>query len=99
MRPRGRTLVCSPQGVNREPSEADPVTLIETAAPGFVVVTQSCDIVRRYEDRRFVVLAPLVKVSESDLPTIKKGYRPAVGGDPWALNGEISRGPRLHDDG
>ncbi|MBI3042748.1 MAG: hypothetical protein HYY78_07975 [Betaproteobacteria bacterium] len=59
-----------------EPSEAEPVSLLEVEVPGFVVVTQSCDIVRRYQDRPFVVVAPLAKVSDSDFPMVAKGYRP-----------------------
>lgn len=43
---------------------------------GFVVLTQSCDIVRRVEDYPFVEVAPLVKVDGERLAEIKALRRP-----------------------
>ncbi len=51
--------------------------LAEQEVQGFVVVTQTCDIVRTCCERPFVELCPLVKVDEQKLREIQKGRRPA----------------------
>lgn len=60
----------------REPTHEEPATLVESEVPGFVVLTQSCDIVRKYKDRPYVSVSPLAQVSDSDLIVIGKGQRP-----------------------
>lgn len=50
--------------------------LVETGVAGFVLLTQSCDVVRSYKDRRYLSVAPLVEVAEGALLEIQKGYRP-----------------------
>ncbi|MHB8255456.1 MAG: hypothetical protein ACYDEV_17650 [Acidiferrobacter sp.] len=51
--------------------------LVETEVSGFIVVTQTCDIVRPCADRPFVELCPLVEVDTDRLEEIKRCRRPA----------------------
>lgn len=51
-------------------------TLEEEEVPGLVVLSQSCDVVRRYKDRPNVAVSPLAQVDDSELLRIAKGYRP-----------------------
>ena len=56
------------------PVETD---LAESGVPGFVVITQTCDIVRPSLDRPFLEIAPLEKVdNEKILKEIQRGKRP-----------------------
>ncbi len=50
--------------------------LAESAVQGFVVVTQTCDIVRSPTQRPFVQVAPLVLVEEPELHDIQRQRRP-----------------------
>lgn len=50
--------------------------LVESEVKGFVVVTQTCDIVRSCKDRPFIEVVPLVEVDEQKLPEIQRGKRP-----------------------
>lgn len=43
---------------------------------GHIVISQTCDIVRRTGGRIFVAVCPLVKVNEQNLSEIRKGRRP-----------------------
>ncbi|MBM3224385.1 MAG: hypothetical protein FJZ47_11350 [Candidatus Tectomicrobia bacterium] len=52
------------------------VDLLESAVSGFVVLTQTCDLVRRCRERPFVEVAPLVEVSEAVAREIERGRRP-----------------------
>lgn len=51
-------------------------SLTESEVLGFAVVTQSCDIVRRWYKRPYVQVAPLVQFDASELQSIKQGRRP-----------------------
>lgn len=51
--------------------------LAEEPVHGFVVVTQTCDIVRSCAERPFVEVCPLVEVDEDRLHEIRRGRRPA----------------------
>ena len=51
--------------------------LAEQNVPGFVVVTQTCDVVRSCTERHFVEVCPLVEVDEDQLAEIERGQRPA----------------------
>ena len=57
-------------------SSGETSDLSEDPVLGFVVLTQSCDIVRSYNDRPYVSVAPLVEVSAKALAECVKGYRP-----------------------
>lgn len=57
--------------------KAGGTTLLESEVEGFVVITQTCDVVREAEKRPYVELAPLVEVSEADLAAIEGLQRPA----------------------
>lgn len=56
----------------------DDVDLVEAEVLGFVVTSQTCDIVRRCMDRPFVEVAPLVEGGER-FDEIAKGLRPNFG--------------------
>ena len=43
---------------------------------GFVIISQTCDIVRRTGGRNFVAVCPLIKVPAGELSDIRKGRRP-----------------------
>lgn len=64
--------------LTREATEgaAAEVDLSESAVHGFVVVTQTCDVVRSCSDRPYVEVAPLVLVDERELHVISRGQRP-----------------------
>ena len=49
---------------------------VQAAADGLVVLTQTCDIVRRCLTRPFVEVSPLVEVEEEIARQIERGYRP-----------------------
>jgi hypothetical protein len=53
--------------------------LAERQVPGFVVVTQTCDIVRSCAERPYVEICPLVEVDDRKLHEIQRGHRPAYG--------------------
>jgi len=71
------------------------VDLAETAVRGFVVVSQTCDIVRSCRERPYIEVAPLVEVKARDLPMIERGRRPRYVGVPGlrdhALVGDLDR--------
>jgi hypothetical protein len=50
--------------------------LAESAVSGFVVVTQTCDLVRSCADRPFLEISPLVSVDAAQLAEIRKLKRP-----------------------
>jgi hypothetical protein len=50
--------------------------LAESEVIGFVVVTQTCDIVRSCSSRPFVEVVPLVEVDQQYLYEIQRGRRP-----------------------
>jgi len=52
------------------------VDLAESEVRGFMVATQTCDIVRSCTDRPFVEVCPLVEVEEEVLQQIERGRRP-----------------------
>lgn len=55
------------------------VDIAETPEAGFVLLSQTCDIIRLWRDRPFVEVAPLVEVDEQILKEIARGYRPRYG--------------------
>ncbi|MFB2923295.1 MULTISPECIES: hypothetical protein [Aerosakkonema] len=57
-------------------AEASNLDLVEIEVRGFVVVTQTCDIVRPCSSRPFVEVVPLVEVDEQDLHEIQRSRRP-----------------------
>lgn len=44
--------------------------------PGYCVISQTCDIVRKVGDRPFIHIAPLVKLSDDDFQNFRKGSSP-----------------------
>jgi hypothetical protein len=63
-------------GAGRVAAEAG-ADLAEQEVLGFVVVTQTCDVVRSCAERPFVELCPLVEVDDERLHEIQRGRRPA----------------------
>lgn len=53
--------------------------LRETPVAGLVVVTQSCDVVRKSEERPFVEVSPLVALAPDDFDLAARGRRPKYG--------------------
>ncbi|NOT27355.1 MAG: hypothetical protein HOP16_14785 [Acidobacteria bacterium] len=51
--------------------------LVEEEVPGFVVVTQTCDVVRTCAARPYVEVSPLIEVPNDFLNEVKRGRRPA----------------------
>lgn len=51
--------------------------LVSTAVRGFVVVTQTCDMVRSCLARPFAQVVPLVEVSQTVLHEVQRGRRPS----------------------
>lgn len=60
----------------RAANEGEPETLMESEVPGFAIISQSCDVVRKYKDRPYVSVASLTEVSDDNLAQIVNGYRP-----------------------
>ncbi len=56
---------------------AENLDTAEAQAPGFMVVTQTCDIVRSCADRPFIELCPLVEVPPTQMRQIERHRRPA----------------------
>lgn len=48
----------------------------EAEVRGFAILTQTCDLVRRCDDRPFAHVSPLVEVDAERLNEIRRGYRP-----------------------
>lgn len=57
-------------------NETEPATLVELEVPGFAVISQSCDVVRKHKDRPYVSVASLTQVADDHLEQIISGYRP-----------------------
>lgn len=68
-----------------ESIEGDDIQAVTSETAGLVVVTQTCDIVRKCTERPYVEVAPLVKVSAEHLREVQRGRRPAYATLP-ALN-------------
>ena len=51
----------------------------DTLVRGFVVLTQTCDVVRSCVDRPFAEVSPLVEVDDKVLREIERGRRPSYG--------------------
>lgn len=68
---------------------ADGVDILETPEAGFVVLSQTCDIVRSWRDRPYIVVAPLVKVDSATLWGAARGYRPRYAFVPEVASREL----------
>ena len=53
------------------------IAILEGAAPGFIVVTQTCDLVRGCRERPYVELAPLVEGDAAFVADVKGLRRPS----------------------
>ena len=61
---------------HEQPDTTSP-QLLENEVEGFVILTQSCDVVRKWLGRPFVTVSPLVAVDDpKDLSRIKRGQVP-----------------------
>jgi hypothetical protein len=52
------------------------VDLAESLVAGLVVLTQTCDVVRRCAERPYVEVAPLVEIEPKDRVMVERGRRP-----------------------
>ena len=71
-----RTDTTSPLTEAGATAASDSASAAETETIGFMVVTQTCDIVRGCGERPFIEVSPLVEVPESALHEIERGHRP-----------------------
>jgi hypothetical protein len=70
---------CDPKRPLTEESEeaaTEEIDLTEVPIPGFVVITQTCDIVRSCQERPFIEVSPLFEVDQQRLLEIQKAKRP-----------------------
>jgi len=82
-----------------DPDHVDPAAtalqIMEEITRGFVVVSQTCDIVRDCSQRPFVEVCPLIEVSASSLREIRRQRRPSLlyipGLQNAALVGDLDR--------
>jgi hypothetical protein len=65
-----------PLTIENQDTESDDNDLMETEVKGFVVITQTCDLVRDCQQRPFVEVAPLLTVDKERLEQIRKGRIP-----------------------
>jgi hypothetical protein len=54
----------------------DPLANIASTVPGFVVISQTCDLVRSSGERALVQVAALVSVDPATVEETKRGFRP-----------------------
>jgi hypothetical protein len=59
-----------------EEAATEEIDLAEVPIPGFVVITQTCDIVRSCKERPFIEVSPLFEVDQQRLLEIQKARRP-----------------------
>ena len=50
--------------------------LVDDPVPGFLVVTQTCDIIRSPKERPYIQVSPLVRLSAEEIKRAKKGLYP-----------------------
>lgn len=74
-----RFAVSAPITDGAKEAAAQGADLAESKVAGFVVVTQTCDVVRRWADRPYVEVSPLVEVDADKLHDVERGRRPMYG--------------------
>jgi hypothetical protein len=62
--------------VQRTVANEDGIDLVEVQVAGFVVLTQTCDVIRSSRERPVLEVSPLVEVDVEHLGPIERGYRP-----------------------
>ncbi|MGH6815747.1 MAG: hypothetical protein ACREC6_08585, partial [Hyphomicrobiaceae bacterium] len=74
----GKPLTPEAEEAAAELPEGDPRDFlsVDSVVPGFVVLTQTCDLARESRQRPFAELAPLRKVSEDELRQVIRCERP-----------------------
>ncbi|MEN8260006.1 MAG: hypothetical protein ABFS02_05375 [Pseudomonadota bacterium] len=71
-----RLAIDTPLTKDAADASSQGIGLAEAEVCGFVVLTQTCDIVRLCIERPYVEVAPLVEVDAAELRTIERGRRP-----------------------
>lgn len=59
------------------PAGQENIAILESTFPGFIVVTQTCDVVRGCRERPYVELAPLVEADAAFVAEVKSLRRPS----------------------
>lgn len=72
-----RTDLARPLTAEGTAAAAEGVDTAESAVFGFMVLTQTCDLVRKCGERPFVEVCPLVEVDEAQQREIERGRRPS----------------------
>lgn len=67
---------CAALDLSRVAQEAE-TDLVQTEVAGFVIVTQTCDVVRPCTQRPYIEVCPLVEVAEDKMREIERGRRTA----------------------
>ncbi len=71
-----RTDITRPLTSDGAAAAAEGVDSAEAEVVGFMITTQTCDIVRGCDKRPFIEVSPLVEVEESTLRLIERGHQP-----------------------
>lgn len=64
------------EAAERAAADEGPQALTSEVA-GLIVLTQTCDIVRRCSERPYLEVAPVVELNEDELRSVQRGRRPA----------------------
>jgi hypothetical protein len=78
------SLPLSPAAQQTPPEQESGLLLVESIEPGFVVVTQTCDIVRSCRDRPYVEFVPLVPAAPEIIEEARRLRRAAIAFHPEA---------------
>ena len=73
-RPLSELAQSMAQDISSEPEQG--LTVIQSAPRGIVIVTQTCDVVRSWQDRPFIEVSPLIPVTGEILEQVRKLSRP-----------------------
>lgn len=79
-----RTHVEAPLTPEGEAASIQGMDVVETEVFGFIVLSQTCDIVRSCSDRPFVEVSPLVKISPQLMHEVERFQRPRYAYAPGA---------------
>ncbi len=71
-----RTAITQPLTADGAVAARQEIDLAEAEVVGFMVLTQTCDLVRRSSERPFIEVCPLVEVEETAHHEIERGRRP-----------------------
>jgi hypothetical protein len=75
---------------NAEPVPEGPTPLTDPAVEGYVVLTQTCDLVRKCKDRPFAEVCPLIRASTPEFyDQVRKSRRPSFAAVPGVSDKQL----------